>query len=392
MPDDLALATAAPAHPAHPGTDRATTALPDPAAILDQVNAIASRDLVPLVRAIDTEGLYPEDIMRAFGAAGAYVRHLPAPGGVMDLDTTIAAMTRAGRECLSTSFCMWCQSALGWYIYNSDNAGLHETLGPKVARGEVLGGTGLSNPMKTLFGIETMKLKATPTEGGYILRGTLPWVSNIGPDAWFAVIAEIPEGARAGERAMMLLHGSGEGVKLVANDHFVALEGTRTFGVQCRDAFVPTALVLADPINAYVPKIRAGFILLQSGMAFGMIEGCIALMEQVRGPLGHVNRHLPDQPEHFAERLDALKAEVADLAKTPYDLSNTYFARVIRARLAAGDLAVNAAHNAMLHCGARGYVTHGAAQRRLRESYFCAIVTPATKQLRKMLADMGEAA
>lgn len=363
--------------------------LPEPASVLDAADRIAAADLVPLVRAIDVDGLYPEEVMRSFGAAGAFQRHLPAPGGALDLDTTIAAMARAGQECLSTAFCMWCQSALGWYIYNSDNTALQADLGAKVATGEILGGTGLSNPMKTLFGIETMKLKATRVEGGYTLRGTLPWVSNINPDAWFAVVSEIPEGPRAGERVMMVIHGSGDGVKLVANDHFVALEGTRTYGVQCRDAFVPDAQVLADPINAYIPKIRAGFILLQAGMAFGMIEGCIALMEQVRGQLGHVNRHLPDQPEHFREKLEAMKAEVAELTKTPYDTSQEYFIRVVRARLAAGDLSVAAAHNAMLHQGARGYVTHGAAQRKLRESYFVAIVTPATKQLRKMLADMG---
>jgi alkylation response protein AidB-like acyl-CoA dehydrogenase len=363
--------------------------LPEPASVLDAADRIAAADLVPLVRAIDVDGLYPEEVMRSFGAAGAFQRHLPAPGGALDLDTTIAAMARAGRECLSTAFCMWCQSALGWYIYNSDNTALQADLGAKVATGEILGGTGLSNPMKTLFGIETMKLKATRVEGGYTLRGTLPWVSNINPDAWFAVVSEIPEGPRAGERVMMVIHGSGEGVKLVSNDHFVALEGTRTYGVQCRDAFVPDAHVLADPINAYIPKIRAGFILLQAGMAFGMIGGCIALMEQVKGQLGHVNRHLPDQPEHFREKLEAMKAEVAELTKTPYDTSQEYFIRVVRARLAAGDLSVAAAHNAMLHQGARGYVTHGAAQRKLRESYFVAIVTPATKQLRKMLADMG---
>jgi alkylation response protein AidB-like acyl-CoA dehydrogenase len=363
--------------------------LPDAASVLGAADRIAGSDLVPLVRAIDADGLYPEEVMRSFGAAGAFQRHLPAPGGALDLDTTIAAMARAGQECLSTAFCMWCQSALGWYIYNSDNTALQADLGAKVATGEILGGTGLSNPMKTLFGIETMKLKATRVEGGYTLRGTLPWVSNISPDAWFAVVSEIPEGPRAGERVMMVIHGSGEGVKLVANDHFVALEGTRTYGVQCRDAFVPDAHVLADPINAYIPKIRAGFILLQAGMAFGMIEGCIALMEQVKGQLGHVNQHLPDQPEHFREKLEAMKAEVAELTKTPYDTSQEYFIRVVRARLAAGDLSVAAAHNAMLHQGARGYVTHGAAQRKLRESYFVAIVTPATKQLRKMLADMG---
>lgn len=375
---DLAIAETAP-----------SLDLPEASAVLSDADRISKTDLVPLVRAIDVEGLYPEQVMRDFGATGSFSRHLPAPGGVLDLDTTIAAMGRAGQECMSTAFCMWCQSALGWYIYNSDNTGLHSKLGTKVATGEILGGTGLSNPMKTLFGIETMKLKATPVDGGYTLRGTLPWVSNIGPDAWFAVVSEIPEGLRAGERVMMVLHGSGEGVKLASNDHFVALEGTRTYGVQCRDAFVPDAHMLADPINAYIPKIRAGFILLQSGMAFGMIESCIALMEQVKGQLGHVNQHLPDQPEHFREKLDAMKAEVAELTKTPYDPSQDYFIRVVRSRLAAGDLSVAAAHNAMLHQGARGYVSHGAAQRKLRESYFVAIVTPATKQLRKMLADMG---
>ncbi|MCT4683570.1 MAG: acyl-CoA/acyl-ACP dehydrogenase, partial [Roseicyclus sp.] len=213
--------------------------LPEPASVLDAADRIAAADLVPLVRAIDVDGLYPEEVMRSFGAAGAFQRHLPAPGGALDLDTTIAAMARAGRECLSTAFCMWCQSALGWYIYNSDNTALQADLGAKVATGEILGGTGLSNPMKTLFGIETMKLKATRVEGGYTLRGTLPWVSNINPDAWFAVGSEIPEGPRAGERVMMVIHGSGEGGKLVSNDHFVALEGTRTYGGQCRDAFVP---------------------------------------------------------------------------------------------------------------------------------------------------------
>ena len=63
---------------------------------------------------------------------------------------------------------------------------------------------------------------------------------------------------------------------------------------------------------------------------------------------------------------------------------------MIETRLAAGDATVAAAHAAMLHQGARGYVSNGAAQRRLREAYFVAIVTPATKQLRKMLAEMPE--
>ena len=147
--------------------------------------------------------------------------------------------------------------------------------------------------------------------------------------------------------------------------------------------------VLADPSDAYIKRIRAGFVLLQAGMAFGLIRGCIALMNQTKGPLGHVNKYLDMQPEHLADELAAWTGEVERLAATPFETDQGYWRAVIEARLAAGEASVAAAHAAMLHCGARGYVTTGAAQRRLRESYFVAIVTPAIKQLKKMLADMA---
>jgi hypothetical protein len=147
--------------------------------------------------------------------------------------------------------------------------------------------------------------------------------------------------------------------------------------------------VLADPSDAYIKRIRAGFVLLQAGMAFGLIRGCVALMEQVAAPLGHVNKYLDVQPHHLTEQLAAMEAQVERLATTPFEADQVYWRAVIEARLAAGEAAITAAHAAMLHCGARGYVAAAPAQRRLREAYFVAIVTPATKQLKKMLAEMA---
>ena len=84
----------------------------EPSAMLTRVDAVASSQLMPIVREID-DGHYPEDIMRAFGAAGAYGSHVAAE---MDMGQTIQAIARGGEECISTAFCMWCQSALAWYI------------------------------------------------------------------------------------------------------------------------------------------------------------------------------------------------------------------------------------------------------------------------------------
>jgi hypothetical protein len=123
-------------------------------------------------------------------------------------------------------------------------------------------------------------------------------------------------------------------------------------------------------------------------MAAGVIRNAIDLMKQVEGPLGHVNKYLDKQPADFEAEYKALVADVLEMSKTPYDLSDSFWKRVLETRLKGGELAMEAAHYAMLHQGARGYVTHGAAQRRMREAYFVGIVTPATKHLRKMIAEL----
>ena len=349
------------------------------------IRDIVDRDLAPMVVAIDRDGVYPEGVMRALGQAGAYGGHLPGFGAnEPDLAAAIRAISAAGEHCLSTSFCVWCQDAFAWYVWTSDNEALKEKIGRRVATGDILGGTGLSNPMKTFFGIETMRLKGRRVEGGYLVKGALPWVSNLGPDHWFGGVFEREDG----RPVMAAISCAGPGVKLVDGGQFAALDGTRTFGIQLRDAFIPDEDLLADPAEPYVKRIRNGFVLMQIGMGAGLVRGCIRLIRDVERPLGHVNRYLDVQADDLEAQLEALEDETFWLAERPFDPDPAIWRRVVSARLAASELAVSAAHNAMLHCGARGYGVTADAQRRLREAYFVAIVTPAMKQLKKMLADM----
>jgi alkylation response protein AidB-like acyl-CoA dehydrogenase len=271
------------------------------------------------------------------------------------------------------------------YVANSDNDALKQTHLTALARGERLGGTGLSNPMKSFYQIEKLKLKGKRAPGGYVVNGALPWVSNLGADHFFGTIFECEDG----QRAMFMADCAAEGVKLLPCDPFLAMDGTGTYGIQFRNCFVPDDMVLAHDAMPFVKKIRAGFVLLQSGMAVGIIRDCIEIMQSMKRPLGHVNKYLTaQQPEDFAEILDGLEAEIHLLSATPYEADEHYWRRVVEARLQAGDATMAAAHAAMLHTGARGYLKSARAQRRMREAYFVGIVTPATKQLRKMLAEM----
>lgn len=354
--------------------------------LTQSVRDITANDLAPIVGEVDRDGFYPDAVMRKLGAAGAFGQHLPDATGAFSLAAAIDAMSVVGEVCLSTAFCVWCQDALGWYIATSSNDALKSSLLPRAAVGEALGGTGLSNPMKHFYGIEPLRLRGTRVAGGYKVKGALPWVSNLGAGHYFGGVFERDD--KPGHFVMAIFSCDAPGLTLAQNTQFVALDGTRTFGVQMRDVFISDDEIVADPIDDYLKRIRAGFVLLQAGMAFGLIEGAIQLMDEVKSSLGHVNRYIPEQPEQFREQVAVMRNAVGKLCETPFDTSPGYWRQVIETRLAAGEATLAAANAAMLHQGARGYVANGAAQRRLREAYFVAIVTPATKQLRKMLAEM----
>ncbi len=103
--------------------------------VADAVAAIARKELAPLAADIDSGKLYPADLLRRFGDAGAWGSHRPNNNGGADLRCAIQSMAAIGEVCGATAFTAWCQNTLAWYAFNSDNPALAE-LADEVAAGQ----------------------------------------------------------------------------------------------------------------------------------------------------------------------------------------------------------------------------------------------------------------
>ena len=354
--------------------------------LLSQVAELVKAKLKPLVDEIDRNGLYPEDFMRELGAIGGFgaVGTEAEGGNGLGLATQIAVLREVGKECGATSFSAWCQAACAWYLHQTPNQAVKDKYLADILQGKVLAGTGMSNTVKHLAGIEKHNLQAERVDGGYTVNGALPWVSNIGEDHIWANTAQI-----GNSYVMFITGGQWEGVTLQACPEFCALEGTRTFSLNFKDVFIPDEDVIAAPeqFSDYIASIKSGFILLQIGIGAGIIDDCLKEIEAANVGCGEVNFYLDDQIDDLQARFDTLLQKTAKLGDAAWQ-GEASILETLQTRLAAAELCLAAAQSAALHAGAKGYLLRSPVQRRVREAMFVAIVTPATKHLRKEIADL----
>lgn len=358
---------------------------------IEAIAAQVKTELSPLVDAIDRQGFYPADYLRSLGALGGFAASVPREDGGLGygLSEQIQATAQVARACGATAFLTWCQSTCAWYLQHSPNQAVRECYLRPVAQGTLLAGTGMSNSVKHLAGIEKIQLQARRDGDAYVINGALPWVSNVG-ERHLAVVAASVDGEGY---VMFAVEGAAQGLTLHPCPEFAALEGTQTLNLRFKDVRVPAEQVVAHPSQfaAYMARIKPGFILGQIGIGLGIVDASLKTIRDSNVTTAHVNTFLDDQGTELAAELERLQTQVIALAEQA-QLGAVPILDVLKSRAQASELALKATNSAMLHAGAKGYLMRHPAQRRLREAIFVAIVTPALKHLRKEIHDLEHAA
>jgi Acyl-CoA dehydrogenase, N-terminal domain len=299
---------------------------------------LADEVLLPAALETDRAGAVPRANLDALAAAGLYGLAGPVEAGGLDADlpTTCAVLERLASGCLTTAF-VWLQH-LGAVraAAASANPAMAQEVGP-LCRGDVRAGLALGGALPG-----PPRLRATETDGGWLVTGTSPFVSGWGLVDLLHVAARTADG-----RLVWALVDAVESDALaVQRLELAALDATATVRADFRDH--PVAAARVTSVAPYVegpppPELMR----VHAALPLGVARRCCALL----GP-----SPLDDELARLRTALDALDPE-----------------RTAALRGAAGELAFRAAGALAVRAGSRSLLASEHGQRLAREALFCLV-------------------
>lgn len=289
--------------------------------------------------------------------------------GPYRLHGQVAVISALANRSLSVAFSAWAHRMVVEYVAVSKrNPGLLAAL----RNTELIGSTAMASALRARLGLERVGLTAVPGTKGYLVRGRIPWASNLHPDRTLVVAAaELPDGSHL----VLGLLLDGNKVRATSAPTLLALQATASTSVIVEDAEVPTELVVSEDLNGFLSRVRPSFMLLQTAFAIGLGESSLAALE---GPLNGADAVLEADRDGLLSRHSRLVDTTVSALTDPGITTREILAH----RLEASDFAQAAVAAEAKKEGGRGYVASSATARRIREAAFLPIQSPTESQLR----------
>lgn len=162
--------------------------------------------------------------------------------------------------------------ALNQIVLNANELQKRKYL-PKLCTGEFVGALAMSESGSG-SDVVSMKLKATKSNGGYILNGTKMWITN-GPDADVLVVyakTEIDKGSKG--MTCFLVERDAKGFSTAQKLDKLGMRGSNTCELVFENCFVPDSQVMG--------KINKGVYVLMSGLNYERLilaSGALGLIQ-----------------------------------------------------------------------------------------------------------------
>ena len=318
--------------------------------------------------AVDRDASGVREGLRELGSRGLLA--LGAPGnrdGQLGLMAQVIEDVAAG--CLSSGFSVWAQRMVIEYLSHSSSCAEHASA---LSAGTAYGATAMAPALRDIAGIAPVPVVATPDRDGLALNGTIPWSSNLFPQALVVLPARLEDETRV----VVSLKTSDPGVHIGHSPELLALNATASGSITLTDATVAHESVLSTHLEEFVHAVRPAFLLLQTAFCAGLAGRALTESEC---RLDGLNAEFAGQWSILTDDHAGLRDRLLALAGKPDEAS---YRDLLQLRLDAVTVTTSATRLEATVRGGPGYLTRSATARRLREAAFLPIQAPTEGQLR----------
>lgn len=362
-------------------------------ALRETVAQFVDREVIPIADQIDRDNEFPRHLWKKMGALGLLGITVEEDYGGIGLGYLehVLVTEELARGSASVSMSYGAHSNL--CVNQIRRWGSHEQKRrflPALIAGDHVGALAMSEASAG-SDVVSMRLRATPVDGGYRLTGTKMWITN-GPDADVLVVyaKTTPEAAQRGITAFIVERGM-EGFSTSPKLDKFGMRGSNTCELVFDDCFVPEANVLG-PVDGGVAVLMSGLDSERIVMAAGPCGIMRAAMdvalpyvhqrEQFGAPIGTFQLMQGKLADMFTA-MNSCRAYVYAVARA-LDQGRPSRKEAASAILLAAEKATWMALESMQILGGNGYINETSPGRLVRDAKIYEIGA-GTSEIRRML-------
>lgn len=367
---------------------------------VSKASQIASGVLAPSAGQNDKAGRFSTEAIKSLGEAGLLGLMLPADFGGSALGPrTFAAVMATLAEADASVAMVYLMHILG--------SACMVAARPRAAQGvmPILKEIGAGHHLSTLAFSEAGSRshfwapvsRAHRNGDGVNISAKKSFVTSAGHAQSYVVSALAPEGAGPTDSTLYLVSAKTRGISVAGPWDGLGLRANASAPIALDDCAVSSDFQLTDDgagfatmLNVVLPLFNLGTAAVALGLCRAAVAGTASHLKNAK--FEHLGQSLGESLPTLRAQLAAMQIDTDGLSSRIDDLIDhlekpreTTMLRVLEAKAAAGDVAINVTSTAMRVCGGAAFSKHLSIERLFRDAHAGAVMAPTGDVLREFI-------